>query len=67
MFSFLKRALRRRQRASGRCAACGDGSSLQDPLMFVAETNRYWHYPRCMPVDRIAATQAETDAVARRT
>lgn len=51
MIQPVKKAIARRHRSAenAKCAHCGEGGTLERPLMFVADTNRYWHYPDCMP------------------
>lgn len=51
MIQPVKKAIARRQRKPehARCACCGRPGTTDRPLMFVADTNRYWHYPECMP------------------
>ena len=57
MLTTMKRAIARRQRSSKVCAACGRAGTTENPLIFVVETNRFWHQPHCMP-----ATEAAVDA-----
>ncbi|PJF39337.1 MAG: hypothetical protein CUN55_14650 [Phototrophicales bacterium] len=51
MLQPIKKSIARRQRnaENARCARCGQVGTPERPLMFVAENNRHWHYPDCMP------------------
>lgn len=61
----IRQTRRRMQRADARCMACGQKGTTDTPLMFVADTNGYWHYPYCMP--RSLMTEGEKKAIERST
>lgn len=49
MFDKMKKHLKRRQRASQHCARCGQPGTLDTPLIYIVEHNRYFHDPYCLP------------------
>lgn len=49
MLDKIKKQLKRRQRATQRCAKCGQPGTLDTPLLYIVEHNRYFHDPYCIP------------------